>query len=359
MGDVGVSWGHVPLCPQEKMVVSETQRYMSPREIVMRRLVPLLALGLLSAAPLAAQGTLFYLELQGVAAYSTAADAVQLYSRAADEAMQKPSAGFDLVQRFSGKSKDIGVLAVQARLAYNQEGDHDFEFQLYNAYFRYKAGFADLWAGHNRPALGLDYALDSHALLLPGPAMMGYGFDRDWGLGLQKDFSWGNAAASLTTGSGMPLYFKGNWLAALRVSAGVLARDNFSVGASLAHGDILDTMGVHLMDPNPFAFTAVAADATYLWRNLENRVEVLGGSKDGRGMALIFWRAGLNLLEEGRLKLEVQPAVKESGGAWTYEIGGGATYLLTADLAARSLIQYDRERRDARFVLQIYFYKGL
>jgi len=327
--------------------------------VTIKRLASLLTLGLLVCAPLAAQSTLFYLELQGVAAYSSAADGFQLYSRTADEAMQKPSVGFDLVQRFSGKSRDIGVLAVQARVAYNQEGDHDFEFQLYNAYFRYKAGFADLWAGHDRPALGLDYALDSHALLLAGPAMLGYGFDRDWGVGLQKDLSWGNVAASLTTGSGMPLYFKGNWLAALRVSGGVLARDNFSVGASLATGDVLDTMGVHLLDPEPRAFTAVAADATYLWRNLENRVELLGGSRNGQGIALLFWRAGLNLLDEGRLKLEVQPAVKEMGGDWTYEVGGGATYQLTADLTLRSLVQYDRERRDGRFVLQIYYYKGL
>ena len=325
----------------------------------MKRPAPLLALFLLAAAPLAAQSTLFYLELQGVAAYSTAAKAVQFYSRSPDDVMQKPSAGFDLVYRVSGKAKDIGVLAVQARLAYDQEGDHRFEFQLYNAYFRYKAGFADLWAGHSRPALGLDYALDSHALLFPGPAMLGYGFDRDWGVGLQRDFSWGGAAASLTTGSGMPLYFKGNYLAALRVSAGVLARDNFSVGASLAYGDILDTMGNHLMDPEPFGFTAVAADATYLWRNVENRFEVLGGRKDGQDILLLFWRAGLNLLEEGRLKLEVQPALMENGGEWTYELGGGVTYQLTADLAARSLIQYDRAQRDARFVLQIYYYKGL
>jgi hypothetical protein len=325
----------------------------------MKRLAPLLALLLIASGPLLGQSTLFYVELQGVAAYSTAAKAVQLYSRSPDDVMQKPSAGFDFVYRVSGKAKDIGVLAVQARLAYNQEGDHHLEFQLYNAYFRYKAGFADLWAGHSRPALGLDYALDSHALLLASPAMMGYGFDRDWGVGLQRDFSWGNAAATLTTGSGMPLYFKGNYLAALRVSGGVPARDNFSLGASLATGDILDTMGNHLMDPEPLRFSAVAADATYLWRNLENRVEVLGGRKDGQDIILLFWRAGLNLLEEGRLKLEAQPAVMKSGGEWTYELAGGATYQLTADLAARSLIQYDRARRDARFVLQIYYYKGL
>jgi hypothetical protein len=316
-------------------------------------------LALFSAAPLFAQGTLFYLELQAVAAYSTAAKAVQLYSQMPDEVMQKPGLGFDFVQRLSGKTRDWGVLAVQARVAYNQEGDDRFEAQVYNAYLRLKAGFADLWAGHNRPALGLDYALDSHALLFPAPAMMGYGFDRDWGVGLQRDFSWGNAAASLTTGSGMPLYLKGNYLAALRVSRGVLARDNFSLGVSLAHGRVLDTVGNHLMSPDPLGFTAVAADASYLWRNVENRVEVLAGRKAEENILLLFWRAGLNLLPEGRLKLEVQPAVMKTRGEWSTQLAGGVTYQVTADLAARSMVQYDHMRDDTRFVLQLYYYKGL
>ncbi|MCK7470483.1 MAG: hypothetical protein MZU95_06590 [Desulfomicrobium escambiense] len=49
----------------------------------------------------------------------------------------------------------------------------------------------------------------------------------------------------------MPLYFKGNFLAAARVSKGVPARDNYSVGLSLAHGDVLETMGYTLVGPEP------------------------------------------------------------------------------------------------------------
>ncbi|MCK7470484.1 MAG: hypothetical protein MZU95_06595 [Desulfomicrobium escambiense] len=82
-----------------------------------------------------------------------------------------------------GRTRDIGVLAVQARLAYDQEGEHKLEPQLYNAYFRLKTKFAGIWIGHSRPALGLSSVLDGHALLLPAPAMLGYGFDRDWGSG--------------------------------------------------------------------------------------------------------------------------------------------------------------------------------
>jgi hypothetical protein len=323
------------------------------------RLLALLALGTASAGVLRAQSSLFYLELQAVAAFSTASKAVEAFSLMADDVMQKPSVGFDLVQRFSGRSRDFGVLAVQARLAYDQKGDHKLEPQLYNAYFRLKTSFANIWIGHNRPALGLSAALDSHALILPAPSMLGFGFDRDWGVGLEKDLSWGGVAASLTAGSGMPLYLKGNWLAAARVSKGVLARDNYSVGLSLAAGDILETMGYTLVGPETMGWASVGLDATYLWRNFENRAEVLVGRRAGLGTALVFWRSGLALLDEGRLKVELQPVAMRSAGAWDFALGSGLTYLLNADLAGRFMVYYDHGRSDARFVFQIYYYKRL
>lgn len=311
------------------------------------------------AVGLRAQSSLLFLELQAVGAYSTSAKAFQLFSLMPEDVMQKPTVGFDFVQRISGKNRDLGVLAVQARLAYDQEGAHRLQSQLYNAFFRLKAGFADIWAGHNRPALGLSYALDSHALLLPAPAMLGYGFDRDWGAGIERDFRWGNAAASLTTGSGMPLYFKGNFLASARVSKGVLARDNYSLGLSFAYGNILETMGYTLVNPEPFSWSVASVDASYLWRNLENRAEILIGRRDGTGILLLFWRSGLALLDEGRLKLEVQPALMSRGGNWDHALASGLTYLLNADLAGRFMVLYDHGRREARFVLQFYYYKRL
>ena len=323
------------------------------------RALALLAALAASAGGLRAQGTLFFLELQAVGAYSTASDAVELFSLMPDDAMQKPSLGFDFIHRFSGRSRDIGLLAVQARLAYDEEGEHALQPQLYNAYFRLKTKPVNIWLGHSRPALGLSSVLDSHALLLPAPAMLGYGFDRDWGVGLEKDLSWGGAAASLTTGSGMPLYFKGNYLAAARVFKGVLARDNYSVGLSLSYGHILDTMGYTLVDPEPFAWSSVGLDATHVWRNLENRAEVLVGRRAGEGTFLVFWRSGLSFLEEGRLKVEVQPVLTENGGAWDYSLGSGLTYLLNADLAGRFMVFYDHERRDVRFAVQLYLYKRL
>ncbi|MGZ5495128.1 MAG: hypothetical protein ACXWFO_00115 [Candidatus Aminicenantales bacterium] len=328
-------------------------------DVTLRRMAAGAALLAALAGGLRAQRSLFYLELQAVAAYSSAADAVELFSLTADDIMQKPGIGFDFVQRLSARTRDVGVLAVQGRLVYDQKGGHRLQPQLYNAYLRLKPKFANIWIGHNRPALGLSSVLDNHALVLPDPTMLGYSFDRDWGLGLDKDFSWGGVAASLTAGSGMPLYLKGNYLAAARVFEGVLARDNYSVGMSLARGNILETMGYTLVDPEPFSWTSLSVDASYVWRNLENRAEILFGRRGGASMSLLFWRSGLSLLEEGRLKVEVQPVLMKGAGAWNYSLATGLTYLLNADLTGRFMVLYDRERRDARFAVQLYYYKRL
>jgi hypothetical protein len=310
------------------------------------------------AAGLRAQSSLFYVELQAVGAYSTASDRVELFSLMPDDVMQKPGLGFDFVQRLSGKTTDLGRLAVQARLAYDQSG-HKLEPQLYNAYVRFKPRFANVWIGHNRPAMGLSSVLDNHALLLPDPAMLGDGFDRDWGAGLDRDFAWGGVAASLTAGSGMSLHLRGNYLAAARIFKGVLARDNYSVGLSLSQGSTLETMGIGLGGPEPASWTAAGLDVSSLWRNLENRAELLLGRRDGAGTFLLFWRSGLALLEEGRLKVEAQPALTKRAGQWHYSLGSGLAYLLSADLTGRFMVFYDQERRDTRFVVQLYYYKRL
>ena len=317
-----------------------------------------LVVGLLVGG-LRAQSSLVFLEFQAVGAYSTASDRVELFSLRAEDVMQKPGAGFDFIQRLSARTRDIGLLAVQARLVYDQYGDHKLQPQLFNAYLRLKPKFANVWIGHNRPALGLSSVLDNHALILPDPAMLGYSFDRDWGVGLDRDFSWGGMAASLTTGSGFPLYLKGNYLAAARVFEGVLARDNYSFGMSLARGNILETMGYTLVDPEPFRWVSLSVDASYVWRNLENRAEILFGRRAGAPMFLLFWRPGLSILGEGRLKIEAEPALMRRAGSWTYSLGTGLTYLLNADLTGRFMVLYDRERRDARFAVQLYYYKRL
>jgi hypothetical protein len=330
-----------------------------------------------------AQGSLFYLEAQAVGGYSSAAREAIFYSMSQDDAMQKPSVGFDWLQRLSGQGRDVGVIGVQARLAYNHEPDRDVELQLYNAWFRYKAGFTDIWIGHDRPALGLSSYFDTHGLLLPTLSMMGWGFDRDWGVGFSRDFSWGDLAGSWTTGSGMPIYFKGNYLASARIAKGVLERDNFNLGLSTAYGNVLETMGYELMSDDPVEFHMTSIDFTYLWTRFESRLDCMVGRRMGRmdeSAYAFFWRFTVNLLEENRLKLEAQPVFWEERGISRYMLSAGVSYQATEDLTLRAMYQYidaagdhdiivipalrslypniDAEE-DNRIVFQVYYYAGL
>jgi hypothetical protein len=312
---------------------------------------------LVSAAGVAhAQSSLLYFEAQAVAGYSSAAREAIYYSMGPLDVMQKPSVGFDWLARLSGGGGDFGVVGVQARLAYNHEPDREFQLQLYNAWFKYKAGFADLWIGHDRPAIGLSSYFDSHGLLLPTSAMMGWGFERDWGVGFSRDFEWGNLSGSFTTGSGMPLYFKGNALASARISKGVLERDNYNLGFSAASGDVLETMGYELMSNEPVSFHMASIDGTYLWTRYESRFEIMAIDRMDDPAWAVFWRGSVNLLEENRLKLEVQPFLLKAMGV---DLSVGASYQATADLALRAMYQYLNSAEDNRIVLQVYYYKGV
>ncbi len=315
-------------------------------------------IALLMASHLAsAKSYLFYLEAQGVAGYSTEQEKAIYYSMSQEDAMQKPSLGFDYLQKFSGEAGDYGALALQARLAFNATGEEALQPQLYNAYFKYKAGFADLWAGHNRPALGISSYLDSHALLLPTLAMLGFaGYDRDWGTGAYRDFNWGNLAMSVTTGSGFPIYFKGNYMAAARISKGVLVQDNYNAGLSAAYGKNLETVGYELIDAKPTELLLGGADFTYLWNRIENRFDLFAGKRLGHSAYGLMWRFGVNFLEEDRLKIEAQPVYWQIGDDWNYQLSGGVTFKATSDLTARGMYVFDRQTNDQRVILQLYWY---
>lgn len=273
--------------------------------------------------------------------------------------MQKPSLGFDYVQRFSKPAGDFAVLAVQARLAWNAKGGQTLEPQLYNAYLKLKFPWADIWAGHNRPAFGLSSVFDIHGQILPTLVMQGYGYDRDWGFGLSRDFSAGSWGISLTAGSGMPLRLKGNYLLSGRLTLGVLSRDNFSLGLSAAYGEGLETMGYHLMSSDHRPFRMIGADLTYLWNNIENRLEAVAGKKFGDNAWALFWRLGINLLAEDRLKWEVQPAIRREGADTRLEFSTGLAFLASSDLTLRIMYLYDQPTHDSRAVVQVYFYKRI
>lgn len=314
---------------------------------------------LTAVGPLAASGYLFFLEAQGVAGYAGPGRGVVFYSHHAEEVMQKPSLGFDYVRRFSDASGDRAVLAVQFRLSADLEDGVGLKPQLYNGYLRLKLGPADLWAGHNRPRFGLAADLDGHALLLQPLTMNGFGFDRDWGAGLERDYSRGKAGLSLTTGSGMPLLVGKNYFLAARMTWGVPERDNVSLGLSAGGGRIWDVMGYHRMSEAPLPFYALEADVTLLMNNLESRLEAVVGRKDGQLAAALMWRAGLSLLPEGQLKVEVQPVALLRGDEAGFQVSGGVTFLAGADWTLRGMVRYDRGTRERAVVLQVYYYKGL
>ncbi|HSO67932.1 MAG TPA: hypothetical protein VLP30_08745 [Desulfatirhabdiaceae bacterium] len=324
------------------------------------RILWLTAIGWLIAQPGHAADYLMYLEAQGIAGYSSQQDKMVFNSKDEAETMQKPSIGVDYLQRFSGATGDFASFALQARLAYDdQDGEKNAEAQLYNAWFKYKAGWSDVWIGHNRPALGLSSYFDSHALLLDTVAMNGFGYDRDWGVGTYRDFSWGNLAVSLTTGSGMPIYFKGNYLAAVRASRGTLNQDNYNLGFSAGYGKTLETMGYNLIMDEPQEMAMAGVDLTWLWDNFESRWEAMGGRNQDENAVALFWRFGVNLLDEARLKLEIQPMYLKIGTKESYQIAAGPSWLLTPDITLRSMYHYDEAMDDHRVVFQIYWYRKL
>jgi len=328
-----------------------------------RIVVSVILVLLVWGSPAFGKSYLLYLEAQGVGGYDTAEGGPVYYSMDPLEVMQKPSVGFDYLQKFSSETGDWGSFALQMRLAYNEAykmtGENEFQVEIYNAFFKYKAGFADLWIGHSRIPFGLGSYLDSHALLLQPLDMYGYSYDRDWGAGVSRDLDWGNVSLSYSTGSGMPLEFDGNYLLSGRVGYGVLTRDNYNIGFSSQYGKPLETIGYEVMMPDPVKTFLVGTDFTYFWNNIENRFEAVAGEKEDENTYAFLWRIGVNLLDEDRLKLEFQPVYRILGGDWNYELNGGATYKLTSDITLRGVYTYDAEMNDNRVVFQIYWYYKL
>jgi len=304
---------------------------------------------------------LLYFEAQGIAGYSSEIDKQIFYSQNPYAEMQKPSVGFDFIQRISGESGDIATFALQARLALDVNSEKHYlklEPQIYNAYVKAKVVEPYVWVGHNRPAFGLSSYFDSHSQLLRTLAVQGFGYDRDWGIGAYKDFSWGDINASVTTGSGMPVLFKGgNYMAAARASYGVLSKDNLNLGVSLGYGKTLETMGYKLFNHEPEQMALAGLDFTYLWNRFENRFEVIGGKWLGERTVAVFYRLGVNLDSEGRFKVEAQPIWWKMGDQRNYELSACFSFLATSDLTLRLAYFYNHTDRDNRVVMQLYYYR--
>jgi len=322
-----------------------------------------LAVLLLGSAPAYGDNQLLYFEAQGIAGHSSLQSKAIYYSMNPDAEMQKPGIGFDYIRRFSGESGDWGSLGLQGRLALSvyEDGSKKIEPQAYNAWFKVKTSLSDVWIGHNRPALGLGSYFDSHPLILRTLPIQGFGYDRDWGVGTYRDFSWGNLQLSATTGSGMPVYFKGNYLLAGRAAYGVLNEDNYTAGFSVGYGRTLDTMGYELRDPDPRDLRLIGADFAYLRNNLEHRFDLFAGEWLGTDTVALMYRLGYLFGPEERLKIEVQPTywnISESGDEnWLMSVCFSA--LVTSDITFRTMYEFNWDDTDHRVIAQLYFYKPL
>ena len=250
--------------------------------------------------------------------------------------MQQTSLGIDYLRRLSGDSGDRGLLAFQGRLNWNSP-EKRLTFDLYNSYFKLKNPFADWWIGHSRVAYGLNSYFDSHALLLTPLSMADFGFENAWGTGLTRDTDWGNVALSYASNSG---------LASGRISYGVLNQNNFNLGISQAVGSLAGNNEVNLL----------GFDAAFLYDNCELRAERSTGSKGGLSYHSLLVRGGIKLLEEERLKLEIQRVDLEQGPTYDQTSSLGLSYLFDENLTFRLMAQNDTMSNDTRLVFQTYYY---
>ncbi len=314
-----------------------------------------LGLSFLTPSLAKASSSLLFLEAQGIMGYSTMDKGIIYRSGHTHDTMQKNGVGFDYLKKFSGDYGDVGTGALQMRLVWDDDRQK-MQLQTYNAYLKAKKDVADVWAGHNRIAYGLSSYWDTHADLLQPLSMQGFGEDRDWGVGLNRDFEKSDFAFALTTGSGMGLRTKGNWLATSRASYGVLSQDNYNIGLSAMVGEKLDTMGYKLMSPEPQNVALGAIDFAYNLGRFEHKFEVDYEQKASSQAYAGFYRLGINFLEENRLKLEGQYAYTQEEGKDNQILGAGTTYKLNSDLTTRLMYQKEREMNNETVVLQLYYY---
>ena len=301
---------------------------------------------------------LLYFEAQGIAGYSSMDGGAVYHSGHRHDVMQKNGIGFDYIKKFSGEYGDWGTGALQMRLVWNDADDRP-QLQIYNAWLKLKTTFADVWVGHNRAPFGLTAWLDTHAELLQPLSMSGFGFDRDWGAGISRDFARGDFAAAVTTGSGMGLKTKGNWIVASRASYGVLSQDNYNFGVSFMGGKMLDTMGYELMDDKPKDTLLGGVDFAWNYNRAEHKAEFDFGRKNEKTAVAALYRLGWNFLEENRLKLEGQYTWTKREGINDAGFGFGATYKVNSNLTARAMYYRDWEMSDNRVVFQLYYYRLL
>lgn len=349
----------VPICSIYKRLEAAFDNTLAPFIGVGKTSFVVFAATLAGSATAHGDNHLLYFEAQGIAGYSSRQDKTIYFSTDPNAEMQKPSVGFDYLHRFSGERGDWGSLGLQGRLALVVDNDvKRFEPQAYNAWFKAKTTLSDIWIGHNRPALGLGSYFDSHPLILRTLPIQGFGYDRDWGVGSYRDFPWGNLQLSATTGTGMPLYFRGNYMLAGRIASGVLNDDNYTLGLSVGYGRTLDTNGYKLRDGDPRQMRLGGVDFAFLRNNVEHRFDLFAGEWLGLDTVALMYRLGYLFGPEQRMRIEIQPTYWRSGGE-NWLVSACFSALITPDLTGRMMYEYNHTADDHRVIAQLYYYLPL
>ena len=91
-----------------------------------------------------------------------------------------------------------------------------------------------------------------------------------------------------------------------------------------------------------------ALDLTILRNNFEHRFDVLGGKWLGQETYAVFYRFGINLDQEGRLKIEAQPIYWKFGEEKNYEMSLCFSVLVTSNLTRPLGVYLRSQRRDNR-----------
>lgn len=323
----------------------------------MKKFLIILALTLYSFSTKASDD-LLYLEVQGIAGYSSSKGNKIYFSQHPKMPLQKNSVGFDYIKKLSNQNMEIGTAALQMRLAYD-EPDNKTELQIHNAYLKGKTQYGNIWTGHERIAFGLASYWDTHGDLMQPLTAYGFSFNRDWGLGYSKDSEKGDVNVSLSTGSGMPLRTHGNHILTARTSYGVLNNDNYNIGLSIMTGKTIDTMGNEIINNNPKNINLIGLDFAYNYLNFEHKAEIVTGEKSNQNALGLFYRFGINFLEENRLKLEAQTTYTEIENIENKTFSIGTSYLVTSNLTSRVMFERNDNQNDNRIVFQLYYYFGV
>jgi hypothetical protein len=160
----------------------------------------------------------------------------------------------------------------------------------------------------------------------------------------------------------------GNYLLAGRAAYGVLAEDNYSLGATIQKGLNLVAMGYHFHQlpgadqPKLHHQQAIGIDASARLYNLETAVDTYYGEFLGTQAYSLLWRNGINILPEEKLKVEGQGIWRLFENVHYVDYSAGVTLKLTPDLAIRAMYDWqDKTNGEEVYKLigQIYYYKQL